>query len=196
MVAPRSHVNLRARRLARTSCCSMEKRSAFASPGAGLHATIKAALRATATKDLATQGIWMSLLCMSKPYFLSLLAVFLASFSRVVFAETPSTPKSEPGSGLEGVILVGPIQGGPTRQGVPDSRPLANTEFLVVKENSIVASFKTNDQGWFQISLPAGHYTISRKDWKASIGSYGPFEVEIAAGRFKKVQWDCDTGLR
>ena len=97
-------------------------------------------------------------------------------------AETPSTPKAEPGTGLEGVILAGPIQGGPTRQGVPDSRPLANTEFVVEKENSTVASFKTNDQGRFQVSLPAGHYTISRKDWKANIGSYGPFEVDVARG--------------
>jgi hypothetical protein len=138
----------------------------------------------------------MSLPCMSKTYPLSLLAVFLALFSRILLAETPSTPKAEPGTGLEGVILVGPIQGGPTRQGVPDSRPLANTEFIVVKENSPVASFKTNDQGWFQISLPSGRYTISRKDWKAGIGSYGPFEAEVAAGQIKKVQWNCDTGLR
>jgi hypothetical protein len=133
---------------------------------------------------------------MRKPYALFLLAVFLALFSRVVLAETQATPKAEPETGLEGVILVGPIQGGPTRQGVPDSRPLANIEFLVVKENSTVASFKTNDQGWFQISLPSGHYTVSRKDWKASIGSYGPFEVDVAAGQIKRVQWNCDTGMR
>ena len=138
----------------------------------------------------------MSLPCMRKPYALSILAVFLALFSRVVLAETQATPKAERETGLEGVILVGPIQGGPTRQGVPDSRPLANTEFLVVRENSIVASFKTNDQGWFKISLPSGHYTVSRKDWKASVGSYGPFEVDVAAGQIKRVQWNCDTGMR
>ena len=64
------------------------------------------------------------------------------------------------------------------------------------KDNSTVASFKTNDEGRFKISLPPGHYTISRKDWNASIGSYGPFEVDVAAGQMKKVQWNCDTGLR
>lgn len=137
----------------------------------------------------------MSLPCMRKPYALSLLAVFFALFARVVLAEM-ATPTAEPETGLEGVILVGPVQGGPTRQGVPDSRPLANTEFLVVKENSTVASFKTNDQGWFQISLPSGHYTVSRKDWKASIGSYGPFEVDVASGQIRRVQWNCDTGMR
>jgi len=133
---------------------------------------------------------------MRKPYPLPLLAVFLASFARFVGAETQSPSKAGPETGLEGVILVGPIQGGPTKQGVPDSRPLANTEFLVVKENSTVASFKTDDEGRFRISLASGHYTISRKDWKASIGSYGPFEVDVAAGQIKRVQWNCDTGIR
>lgn len=132
---------------------------------------------------------------MSKSYPFALLAV-LVLFSRVLLAETPSTPKTEPGTGVEGVIMVGPIQGGPTRQGVPDSRPLPNTEFVVAKDNSPVTSFKTNDEGWFKISLPPGRYTISRKDWQASIGSYGPFEVDVTAGQIKRVQWDCDTGLR
>ena len=133
---------------------------------------------------------------MGKPYPFAILVVFLALFSRVVLAETPSMPKAEAGTGLEGVIMAGPVRGGPTRQGVPDSRPLPNTEFVVAKENSTVASFKTDEEGRFKVSLPPGHYTVSRKDWKASIGSYGPFEVDVAAGQIKKVQWNCDTGLR
>jgi hypothetical protein len=136
---------------------------------------------------------WIVITHMRKPCPLPLLAVFFASFACFVGAETQAT---EPETGLEGVILIGPIQGGPTKQGVPDSRPLANTEFLVVKENSTVASFKTDDEGRFRISLASGHYTISRKDWKASIGSYGPFEVDVTAGQIKRVQWNCDTGMR
>jgi Prealbumin-like fold domain len=133
---------------------------------------------------------------MRKLFSLSILAVLLVLFSCFVLAETESTPKPDSETGLEGVISVGPIQGGPTRQGVPDSRPLANVEFVIEKENNAVASFKTDDQGRFRISLPPGHYSISRKDWKASIGSYGPFEVDVAAGQMKRVQWNCDTGMR
>ena len=59
-----------------------------------------------------------------------------------------------------------------------------------------MASFKTDDQGRFRISLPSGHYTISRKGGKATVGSYGPFEVDVAAGQIKRVQWNCDTGIR
>ena len=122
--------------------------------------------------------------------------VFLTLFSCVVLAESPSPPKQEPQTGIEGVISVSPIHGGPSRQGVSDSRPLANTEFLVAKENSTVTSFHTDDQGRFQISLLPGHYTISKKDWTANIVSYGPFEVAVVAGQMKRVQWNCDTGIR
>ena len=128
--------------------------------------------------------------------FIPIIVLFVALFSRAGLAEAPSPPKSQPETGIEGVITAGPIQGGPTRQGVPDSKPLANTEFRVEKGNSVVASFKTDDQGRFRVSLPAGHYTVSRKDWNAKIGSYGPFEVDVAAGQMKVVQWNCETGLR
>ena len=147
------------------------------------------------TRDLEMNGSCVSLLSMRK-LCLPIFVVSLTLFSRVVLGQTPSTPKPEPQTGLEGVISIGPIHGGPSRQGVPDSRPLAHAEFVVAKENSAVASFQTDDQGRFHISLPPGHYTISRKDWKADLGSYGPFEVDIAAGQMKRVQWDCDTGIR
>ena len=120
-----------------------------------------------------------------------LLAVFSCL---VVLAETQSTP--EPETGLEGVISVSFIHGGPSRLGVPDSRPLANIAFVVKKGNDTITSFTTDDQGWFRISLAAGHYTISRKDWESRVGSYGPFEVDVTAGQIKKVQWNCDTGMQ
>ena len=138
----------------------------------------------------------VSLLSMSKIYLVTMSMVSLTLFSCVVLAESPSPPKHEPETGLAGGISVSPMHGGPSRQGVPDSRPLANTEFLVAKENSTVTSFQTDDQGRFQISLLPGHYTISRKDWTASLGSYGPFEVDVVAGQMKRVQWNCDTGIR
>ena len=141
-------------------------------------------------------GYWMSLFSMRKPYRLLTIVVLFALFCRAGLAQPPSTPKAESETGVEGVIVVSPIHGGPSKRGDPDSAPLANTEFLVVKENSAVASFKTDDQGRFRISLPAGHYTISRKEGKAAIGGYGPFEVEVTAGQMKRVQWSCDSGMR
>lgn len=80
--------------------------------------------------------------------------------------------------------------------GVPDSRPLANTEFVVENASGTVASFKTDDEGKFRISLAPGHYTVSLKSGKRAIGRYGPFDVDVTAGQFTKVQWNCDSGMR
>ena len=82
------------------------------------------------------------------------------------------------------------------RQGVPDSKPLANTIFVVKKGNDAVASFTTDPQGQFRISLPPGHYSVSKKDWKSRVGFFGPFDVDVAAGQVKTVQWNCDTGMQ
>jgi hypothetical protein len=133
---------------------------------------------------------------MRKSYRLLTIATLLSLISHVSSAQPTSTPKSQPETGIEGEIVVSPAHPGPTRQNISDSKPLANTEFVVAKENSAVASFKTDEQGRFRILLPAGHYTISRKDWKATIGSYGPFEVDVTESQVKKVQWTCDSGMR
>ena len=89
-----------------------------------------------------------------------------------------------------------PIQGGPTRQGEPDSTPLAHITFQVKQNGQVTKSFQTDDRGQFHVELEPGHYTISRKDWKGAVGFYGPFEAEITQGRMTKVEWKCDTGIR
>jgi Prealbumin-like fold domain len=134
---------------------------------------------------------------LNKQQSLELLLILLGLFCCVArVAEARPTPPPETGTGLEGSIFLHSISGGPVKQGVPDSKPLANTTFDVKKGDLTVASFTTDDQGRFRISLPPGHYSISKKDWKSRVGYYGPFEVDIAAGQIKKVQWNCDTGMQ
>ena len=88
------------------------------------------------------------------------------------------------------------MTGGPVRMGVPDSRPLADMTFVVQKGEETVASFTTDAEGKFSVSLPAGHYRVMRKDWKTRVGFFGPFEVDVEAGKMKQVQWKCDTGMQ
>lgn len=105
-------------------------------------------------------------------------------------------PKSEPETGIEGIVSAGPIHGGPSRAGVPDSRPLSNVAFVVQSKNGAATSFTTDDQGQFRIFLAPGRYIVSMKDGKRRFGRGGPFEVDVVAGRMTKVQWNCDTGMR
>ena len=105
--------------------------------------------------------------------------------------QTPSAGES----GLEGVITISPANPGPTRVDAV-AMALANTTFAVEKDNGEVTSFITDEQGRFRVSLPPGHYKISLKGRKSSIGHFGPFEIDVAAGKMTNVQWECDSGIR
>src|SRR5438046_2264693 len=87
------------------------------------------------------------------------------------FAQTPtSTPMPEAAdSGVEGVITLGPTHGGPVRPGIPSSKPLANTTFVVGNESGAVAEFTTDAQGRFNVSLAPGHYSVIKKDQQKGI---------------------------
>jgi hypothetical protein len=111
-------------------------------------------------------------------------------------AVTLSVSAGDSATGLEGVITVGPVHGGPSRVGVPDSRPLANTAFIAENQKGTVVSFTTDDEGRFHLSLEPGHYTVSFQEKRRGIGRYGPFEVDVVAGQITKVEWRCDTGMR
>lgn len=93
---------------------------------------------------------------------------------------------------------MGPTHPGPIRKGAEASKPLANTPFAVLSEGKAtpIASFTTDEKGHFRVSLPPGHYSVSREGGRRGIGRFGPFAVEVAAGKMTPVQWDCDTGMR
>ena len=106
--------------------------------------------------------------------------------------QTPSAGES----GIEGVITISPANPGPSRIDAAASAPLANATFAVEKNNGEVTSFITDEQGRFRVSLPPGHYKISLKGRKSSIGHFGPFETDVAPGKMTNVQWECDSGIR
>ena len=106
--------------------------------------------------------------------------------------QTPSVGET----GIEGVITISPARPGPIRADEAGSVPLANAMFVVENNNGEVASFTTNDQGRFRAALPPGHYKVSVKGRKSTIGRFGPFEVDVAAGKMTNVQWECDSGMR
>jgi Prealbumin-like fold domain len=122
----------------------------------------------------------------------------LIAFGLIVMAVSTSTGQTPSAgeSGIEGVIAIGPAKPGPIRADAAASMPLANATFAVEKNNGEVTSFITDNQGRFRVSLPPGHYKISLKGRKSSIGHFGPFEADVAPGEMTNVQWECDSGIR
>ena len=49
----------------------------------------------------------------------------------LVHAQMSPSPQSSSDTGIEGTITMSPVMGGPTRQDMPDSRPLPNIAFEV-----------------------------------------------------------------
>jgi hypothetical protein len=123
------------------------------------------------------------------------LFIALGLIIMTVCASTGQTPSAEE-SGIEGVITISPANPGPIRADAPGSVPLANATFAVEKDNGEVTSLITDDQGRFRVSLPPGHYKISLKGRKTTIGRFGPFEADVAPGKMTSVQWECDSGIR
>ena len=124
------------------------------------------------------------------------MSMALVFFPLFFLAETAPVSAGEAGTGIEGVITVGPVHGGPSRISVPDSRPLASATFIAQDQKGTATSFTTDDQGRFRVSLEPGHYSASLKGKTGRIGRYGPFEVDVVTGQMTKVEWRCDTGMR
>ena len=128
---------------------------------------------------------------------LRLTLIGFLGFAAFCYAQTPSpTPMAQVETGIEGVITISPIHGGPVRPGIPSSKPLADTTFSVSNETGAVTEFTTDDQGRFKVALAPGHYSVVKKGWQKGIGRYGPFDVHVAAAQVTKVEWRCDSGMR
>ena len=122
----------------------------------------------------------------------------LTAFGLIVMAVCASAGQTPSGgeSGIEGVITISPANPGPIRADAPGSVPLANAPFVVEKNDGEVTSFITDDKGRFRVPLPPGHYKVSLKGRKTTIGRFGPFEADVAPGKTTNVQWECDSGIR
>jgi Carboxypeptidase regulatory-like domain len=99
-------------------------------------------------------------------------------------------------SGIEGSVRVGPIHGGPTKLGEPDSAPLANATFQVESAAGTIKTFTTDEHGHFKVDLPPGRYAISTERTGMKGRGCGLKDIEVTAAGFKQVTLECDTGMR
>jgi Prealbumin-like fold domain len=113
-----------------------------------------------------------------------------------IIAMLASACMAQTQSGINGTIGIAPFRPGPARVGEPTTKPLPDFAFVVEKDGGAVASFTTDAQGHFEVALPPGHYKVRPKEKQSSIGRYGPWEVDVSAGKMTPVEWRCDSGMR
>jgi hypothetical protein len=108
-----------------------------------------------------------------------------------------SSAQTQSATGIEGVITIASIRPGPIKKDMPVSGPFANGTFVVQSQAGItIASFTTDADGRFRVFVPPGHYTVSKKGGKSGPGYFGPFDIDVTAGKTTTVEWRCDSGMR
>src|SRR5262249_26792746 len=136
----------------------------------------------------ASAALWLAIIDeydFGKVCLLMRLRVFPTILALMTMAACAYADQSPSGAetGIEGVITISPTQAGPVRDDSPASKALANATFAVENEKGEVASLITDGQGHFRTVVPPGHYKVSMKGRKSSIGRFGPFEVDVVAGK-------------
>jgi hypothetical protein len=109
---------------------------------------------------------------------------------------TSAGPATADGSGIRGTVRMGPIQPGPAIIGQDHEAPV-QAAFLVLDAGKKVATFESDENGHFEIALPAGEYTIV-PDASAPIFFPGRQSrtVTVPADGYAEVTLTFDTGMK
>jgi hypothetical protein len=119
-------------------------------------------------------------------------AVATLSLALVLVAGAQATVVS---SGLHGVVTRGPITPVCAAE-QPCSAPAKNVTLLFSRDARIVGRAVTDSAGRYRLRLPAGLYTV-RRPVTVMIGrGMEPNRARVYAGRFVRVDFSIDTGIR
>jgi hypothetical protein len=121
----------------------------------------------------------------------ALVILFLALVLAGAAAAGTITP-----SGLRGLVMRGPIT--PVCvAGQPCSAPAPHVTLLFLRNGRVIGRAVTNDDGRYRIRLRAGFYSVKRPSQAATIGrGLEPDHTRVRAGRFTRVDFAIDTGIR
>jgi hypothetical protein len=101
---------------------------------------------------------------------------------------------SSSASGLQGRVMRGPIM--PVcRVGVPCDAPAPGVTLRFARAGRIVARATTNRKGWYRVALKPGRYSV-RTNRRGREALPKPALATATSGRFRRVDFHIDTGLR
>ena len=120
-----------------------------------------------------------------------------AASSPAATARPASTVAPVSGSGIRGMVTIGPTCPGPARPGQACTQPYAAVLVITKRDGTEVARVTSGDDGKFSIDLPPGDYTIVPKNESGSrLPVAGPTEGSVPSGRFFEVGIQFYTGIR
>jgi hypothetical protein len=98
-------------------------------------------------------------------------------------------------SGLRGFVTRGPIAPVCVAE-EPCTEPARNVTLLFSRNARIVGRAVTDGAGHYRVGLPVGLYTVRRPGPTALGRKLAPNHVRVYAGRFVRVDFSIDTGIR
>lgn len=109
---------------------------------------------------------------------------------------TPAGGAVQAGSGIEGLVTVGPACPGPVRadRACPEA-PYQATFTVLDGAGQVVARFETDAGGHFRVDLPPGVYTL-RPETTGAYPRAADQDVTVNAGQFTLLQIKFDSGIR
>lgn|GEM_PF-3539259 len=101
-------------------------------------------------------------------------------------------------SGIEGTVMRGPVCPGPVRSDRPcPDKPVSATFQVLDRENRVVATFHSNEDGSFHADLSPGEYTVLPEGEKPARNPLGDSaRVKVQEGQITQVHLFWDTGMR
>ncbi len=106
--------------------------------------------------------------------------------------------RSAPPSGLEGVVLRGPMCPGPVRPDRPcPDQPFSAAFQVLGQDRTVVATFRSDESGRFQVALAPGEYTVVPEGGHVEGNPLGDSaRVTVREGETTQVILRWDTGMR
>jgi hypothetical protein len=99
------------------------------------------------------------------------------------------------GSGLRGLVTRGPIM--PVCMvDQPCDEPAANVRLVFLRNGVVVSRPRTNATGWYRVALAPGRYAVRLPGEPAMGRIVKPQTVRVLRGRYSRVDFSIDTGIR
>jgi len=98
-------------------------------------------------------------------------------------------------SGLHGIVMRGPIVPVCVAE-QPCTQPAKNTTLLFSRFGHVVARAKTDDAGRYHLRLPPGTYGVGLTSTPKVGRGIEPDHVRIRTGRYVRLDFSIDTGIR
>ncbi|HKO74332.1 MAG TPA: carboxypeptidase-like regulatory domain-containing protein [Gaiellaceae bacterium] len=95
-------------------------------------------------------------------------------------------------SGIRGHAFVSPVC---PVEPCPSPSPPYTGIFVVRQAGKVVANARTDGQGYFEIRLVPGHYTLESLEGRF-LPSLKPVQVTVRDGEFTEVELRFDSGIR